>query len=61
MSPKTPSSGDVELRASSRDANADRFEDDAQAPSYDDDEAVFAEDPFSQNHPEPYVTSLAIA
>jgi chloride channel 3/4/5 len=51
MSPTTPSSGDVELRASSRDAYADRSEDEG-------DEAVFAEDPFSQNDSEPYVISF---
>ena len=51
MSPTTPSSGDVELRASSRDAYADRSEEE----DHEIDEAIFAEDPFAQNDSEPYV------
>ncbi|OKL62404.1 hypothetical protein UA08_03003 [Talaromyces atroroseus] len=53
MFPTTLSSGDVELTESSRDVHADRFEDDDQAPDHEGDEAIFAQDPFSQNNIEP--------
>lgn len=56
MSLPTPSSGDVGLRASSRDAYEDHSEDEDPVSNYQAEEAIFAEDPFSQNNSEPYAT-----
>ena len=54
MSLATPSSSDVGL-SSARHAYANESEDDDPISNYERDEAIFAEDPFAQNDPEPYV------
>lgn len=53
MSLTTPASGDVGLGASSRDAYTNDSEDEDPVSNYQRDEAVFAEDPFSQDDNEP--------
>lgn len=55
MSLATPVSGDVGLSSSARHAYANESEDDDPVSNYERDEAIFAEDPFAQNDPEPYV------
>lgn len=55
MSLTNPGSGDVGL-GTSRDAYADDSEDEDPVSNYQRDEAIFAEDPFSQHDTEPYVT-----
>lgn len=55
MSLATPSSSDVGLSSSARRAHANESEDDDPVSNYERDETIFAEDPFAQNDPEPYV------
>ncbi|QGA19635.1 hypothetical protein EYB26_007324 [Talaromyces marneffei] len=53
MSLATPSSSDVGLSSSTQGAYANESEDDDPVSNYSRDEAIFAEDPFSQNDSEP--------
>ncbi|PCG93230.1 Cystathionine beta-synthase, core [Penicillium occitanis (nom. inval.)] len=53
MSLATPSSSDVGLSSSTRHAYANESEVDDPISNYERDEAIFAEDPFAQNDPEP--------
>lgn len=59
MSLATPSSSDVGLSSSTRDAYANESEDDDPVSNYERDEAIFAEDPFAQNDTEPYVLLIS--
>lgn len=56
MSLATPNSSDVGLSSSAPHAYGNESEDDNPVSNYERDEAIFAEDPFAQNDPEPYAT-----
>lgn len=60
MSLATPSSSDVGLSSSTQGAYANESEDDDPVSNYSRDEAIFAEDPFSQNDSEPYALLMTV-